>query len=1199
MLSREPIDKLGFVNDEGKKYLWQLAQELTFGSVVLFAGAGLSFNAVCRDGGRNRMPSWGGLSSLMRKRLEHDIRPDTDPLKVADYFETTFGRAALVEAVRDAIEDANHVPGRVHQAVARLNFEEIITTNFDTLIERSFRDQFIEPQMIVRSQDLVQRRRPPRILKMNGCIRLNPSEIVITGNDFLSYAETHPWVQVFVTKSFVESTVLFVGFGLNDPAFRAINERVLSMLGRENPRLAFSLQHGISRTEMEFWKARQVQIIDLHSGKSDAADHEDRLYRVLEAFGEVQKEHARNLRSNKQHTTLLASVESETRGTGLAETHQILLGEMLESLGAHLDKATREQIALNQEERFKDLSILLGDCLHRFVRREGRDRDLRCEEVLGEVAARLKEVCRLEDVESPGLELSAAQWFPLRSLAEMLLADGGFKGVGLNQDLGADLRVLTALLNLKLFILAPRFVPAWGASEKERAASRLLQSIGLLELKDLGTQDMQIRSRLVLLLVFFGPMQRVAELVELWAGGRSEEELTGRGAKSRQETPVEYRLLPLSFEGVLQKRQEFFKRAAESLWARHVFKDDPNRGWRIENAFRYQYLRQAAPEEEWAGVRLHTDRLAHVLGQLALQPAPGGDPVASDAVPDLLAVLLELNRGWLFGCRPPEALFRAWDSAEDRHAKQKTGEVPWEALILFSLPILGPALFERWQRLLHEVWQLGHLDTCFLVGHAVQRLGSLGFGRTALKDDAVEDSPAGRYEAGLARLVDWLAERAAFEAEGSPLRQKLATDLLPALTAWLRSMRYPEVRRCLLRSLVSLRALDPGKTGSLVRSWVLARLNGQDQRSSLELAVLDPPPGELAVERNQIQMLLAYAQMPAAKGTSFRNDILKWLVCWAEHGESLDSLTLASLSGQVVEFMTQPGRSAGSSVEWLILAAQVRSCSRLRVSVEERLSRRLRGGSSPRLLELVKKKLAEMPEPNRRQLSAKGVLLASLIPFAEDFDEEMVELLELSLRSPKISPGGRNDAVHLLAALLAKAPEAIRVRYTDPWRDAVRSFLHAGAVGRGLLQEQIQELDGETLRILQANLIAFLEREKEVRPREIVKQLTEKIRLGLAVPLADLEEELVHGIQSPHEALALHCLEAVIELGQDCPDFFDRNQRRIRRIRDLVESLGRYRKPSRFAELLAQLRDLGEKKPAAAPVVEPPRNGRKRGRYRA
>src|SRR6266545_833812 len=873
---------------------------------------------------------------------------------------------------------------------------------------------------------------------------------------------------------------------------------------------------------MEFWKERQVQIIDLRSGGQVAGDHEERLYRVLEAFGEVQKEHVQSLRS-KQRSALFVRRDDDAGGTGLAKTHQTLVREMVAVLGAQLDEAARRRIARNQEKAFENLTLLLGDCVRRFAARERRDP--RCEEALGELVARLKEICRV-DMESPGLELSFSQWLPLRSLAELLLTAGGLKRAGgPNQDLGANFRVLAALLNLKLLILAPRFAPQWGDVEKERAAARLLQAIAWLDLQDLGTQDMQIRSRLILLLVFFGPLHWAAELVGLWASGRSELELTGKGGKSRQETPVEYRLLPLSFEGVLSKRHEFFKRAAESLWSRHVFTDDPSGGWRIENAFRYRYLRQAAPDEEWVGVRLHTDRLAHVLGQLSLQPAPGDDPAGSNGIGELLAVLLELNQGWLFGCPPPEALFRAWDSAEAQHARQKTGEVPWEALILFSLPILGSTLFERWQRLLHEVWQLGHLDTCFLAGHVVQRLGKFGFGGTMLENHSVEDSPAGRYEAGLARLVDWLAERAAFEEEGSLLQKTLAADLLPCLHAWLRNMRYPEVRRCLVRSLVFLRNLDPSETGKLIRSWVVSRLEGHDQRSSLELAVLDPPPGKLAVDRNQIQMLLAYAQLPAAAGTSFRNDLLKWLVSWTENGESLDSLTLASLAGQIVEFMIEPGRSTGGSVEWLILAAQVRSCARLRSSVEERLSRRLSGLSSPWLLGLVKRKLAEMPEPNRRQLSAKGVLLASLIPFAEDFDEEMVGLLEGSLRSPNISSGGRNDAVHLLAFLLAKAPATIRAQHAEDWQAAMCSLFHAGAVGRGLLQEQIEALDGETLRILQANLIGLLEREKEVRPREVVEQLTEKIRLGMAIPLAALEEELVRGIQSPHEALALRSEE--------------------------------------------------------------------------
>src|SRR4051794_19274053 len=146
MAATSGINDLIFIDGSGRKYLRHLAQELAFGSVVLFAGAGLSLNAVTKDGGSNRMPGWQDLAAKFREGLDEDLRHHTDPLKLADLFETKFGRAALNEAVREAIQDQEHQPGRVHKSIVQLPFDEIITTNYDTLIEQAFAQISLYPQ---------------------------------------------------------------------------------------------------------------------------------------------------------------------------------------------------------------------------------------------------------------------------------------------------------------------------------------------------------------------------------------------------------------------------------------------------------------------------------------------------------------------------------------------------------------------------------------------------------------------------------------------------------------------------------------------------------------------------------------------------------------------------------------------------------------------------------------------------------------------------------------------------------------------------------------------------------------------------------------------------------------------------------------------------------------------------------------------
>ncbi|MFN3198501.1 MAG: SIR2 family NAD-dependent protein deacylase [Bradymonadia bacterium] len=279
---------LDFVDAQGRASLRELGAELARGRVVLFAGAGLSMNAKRKDGGHQRLPGWWSLVEKLRAGLEDDLAQEQDALRIADYFRAARGRNALVNAVMGAIPDAEYIPGAVHDRVVELNFQEIITTNFDTLLERAFEQAHIVPQVVTEGRDLARPRQPPRIIKMNGCLARNPADIVISGDDFLAYTERHRLIQVFITRCFVESRVLFVGFSLDDPAFRAIQDWVRQRLGDDVP-MAWSLHLRTSATQRDYWRQRGVDLIDLSAQPSDLGP-EQKITAVLDEMLHMQRQ---------------------------------------------------------------------------------------------------------------------------------------------------------------------------------------------------------------------------------------------------------------------------------------------------------------------------------------------------------------------------------------------------------------------------------------------------------------------------------------------------------------------------------------------------------------------------------------------------------------------------------------------------------------------------------------------------------------------------------------------------------------------------------------------------------------------------------------------------------------------------------------------------------------------------------------------
>ena len=191
-------DRCEFLNQEAKQYLDDLSDKIRKNQVVLFAGGGLSRNAYRKDGKLGaKFPLWADLTERMLIKLygEHDKRVKKekyDYLNVTDKFDAEFGRISLYQLLEEALEDSEFEPGPIHQLISRFNWE-IITTNFDTLIERGYELTNKTPNLIITDPDLSNKEKP-RIFKINGCIKYARDQVIITGEDFRTFAERKPLI---------------------------------------------------------------------------------------------------------------------------------------------------------------------------------------------------------------------------------------------------------------------------------------------------------------------------------------------------------------------------------------------------------------------------------------------------------------------------------------------------------------------------------------------------------------------------------------------------------------------------------------------------------------------------------------------------------------------------------------------------------------------------------------------------------------------------------------------------------------------------------------------------------------------------------------------------------------------------------------------------------------------------------------------
>ena len=123
--------------------LQQLARSLWRNGSVrgasVLVGAGLSKNARRPGDDTPEPPLWWELLDEMIKQL-YEHNPDAapkNPLRIAEEYRTYLGQAGLDDFLRTRFPDKSWSPGPLHHSLLELPWSDVLTTNWDTLLERA------------------------------------------------------------------------------------------------------------------------------------------------------------------------------------------------------------------------------------------------------------------------------------------------------------------------------------------------------------------------------------------------------------------------------------------------------------------------------------------------------------------------------------------------------------------------------------------------------------------------------------------------------------------------------------------------------------------------------------------------------------------------------------------------------------------------------------------------------------------------------------------------------------------------------------------------------------------------------------------------------------------------------------------------------------------------------------------------------
>jgi len=248
--------------------LQQLARALwRNGSVrgaAVLVGAGLSKNAQ-RPGIDTPEPPlwWELLEEMVRRLYPHDTEAaPNNPLRIAEEYRTYYGQAGLDDFIRTRFPNGSWSPGPLHLDLLELPWTDVLTTNWDTLLERAAEDVTERSYELVRTEADLTYARSPRIVKLHGTIG-DPGPLIFAEEDYRTYPAKYAAFVNFARQVFIENELCLVGFSGDDPNFLQWAGWVRDHLGGSARRIYLVGNLRLERATRRYLEAHNIAPIDL------------------------------------------------------------------------------------------------------------------------------------------------------------------------------------------------------------------------------------------------------------------------------------------------------------------------------------------------------------------------------------------------------------------------------------------------------------------------------------------------------------------------------------------------------------------------------------------------------------------------------------------------------------------------------------------------------------------------------------------------------------------------------------------------------------------------------------------------------------------------------------------------------------------------------------------------------------------------
>ncbi|WP_288396062.1 SIR2 family protein [uncultured Vagococcus sp.] len=220
-------------------------------SLIVFVGAGVSANS--------GLPTWNQLIDELRLDLGIDLEKE-DNLKVAQFYYDTWGEQKYFQKISDIFQEYINAPtNEIHDEIFKIQPRHIITTNYDTLIERKIDESIIKYSVIRSDLDIPYTQANRFLIKMHG--DLDIKNIVLKENDYLDYQVDFPMISTLIKSLIMNNTILFIGYSLGDTTFNSIFRLIHNTFGESAKKSYFYTPSKPNEVVKEYYKKKGLHVL--------------------------------------------------------------------------------------------------------------------------------------------------------------------------------------------------------------------------------------------------------------------------------------------------------------------------------------------------------------------------------------------------------------------------------------------------------------------------------------------------------------------------------------------------------------------------------------------------------------------------------------------------------------------------------------------------------------------------------------------------------------------------------------------------------------------------------------------------------------------------------------------------------------------------------------------------------------------------